>query len=317
MPLGWRARRASADASIRSCRPASSRSPACLPREEAIARIKHSIEKSYGAKGAEVVRRNFEAVDDTLAHLHEVSVARHCDERLRPAATRVRRMRPSSCARSRAMMLAGRGDDIRGQRKCRIDGTFPSGHRGFEKRNISDIVAGLGAGSLHPVRPMQLRLPAQRHPRASTTTRTQLDGAPAGFKSAPVNARGYPDVRFTLQFYVEDCTGCGICVEVCPAHSPREPGVKAINLAAKAPILEAGARQHRLLRDAADQRPRAGRFRQCARRPVPAAAVRVLRRLRRLRRDAVPQAARRSCSATGCRSPTPPAARRSMAATCR
>ena len=74
--------------------------------------------------------------------------------------------------------------------------------------------------------------------------------APPTFKSAPINARGYPDVRFTLQLYVEDCTGCGICVEVCPEHSPRDPGMKAINLAAKAPILGARARQHRLLRDA-------------------------------------------------------------------
>ena len=63
--------------------------------------------------------------------------------------------------------------------------------------------------------------------------------APATFKSAPVNARGYPDSRFTLQFYVEDCTGCGMCVEVCPAHSPRVPGTKAINMAAKAPLLDA------------------------------------------------------------------------------
>src|SRR4029453_19098308 len=65
-----------------------------------------------------------------------------------------------------------------------------------------------------------------------------LDAAPAGFKSAPVNSRGNPDVRFSLQFYLEDCTGCGICVEVCPAHSPRDPGVKAVNLGPKAPILE-------------------------------------------------------------------------------
>jgi pyruvate-ferredoxin/flavodoxin oxidoreductase len=66
-----------------------------------------------------------------------------------------------------------------------------------------------------------------------------LDEAPAGFKSAPINARGYPDVRFTLQLYAEDCTGCGICVEVCPENSPRDPGVKAINLAPKAPGLDA------------------------------------------------------------------------------
>ena len=74
--------------------------------------------------------------------------------------------------------------------------------------------------------------------RAKYYNEEALDGAPAGFSSAPVNSRGNPDVRFSLQFYLEDCTGCGICVEVCPAHSPRDPGVKAVNLAPKAPILE-------------------------------------------------------------------------------
>ena len=140
---------------------------------------------------------------------------------------------------------------------------------------------------------------------------------PATFKSAPINARGYPDVRFTLQLYVEDCTGCGICVEVCPAHSPREPGMKAINLAAKAPILERERANIAFFEALADERSRAGRLRQRARRAVPAAAVRVLR-------APAPAAARRptssccrSSSATGCRSPMPPAARRSTAATCR
>jgi pyruvate-ferredoxin/flavodoxin oxidoreductase len=66
-----------------------------------------------------------------------------------------------------------------------------------------------------------------------------LGAAPAAFKSAPVNARGYPEARFTLQFYVEDCTGCGLCVEACPAVSPREPGVKAINMADKEPLIAA------------------------------------------------------------------------------
>ena len=74
------------------------------------------------------------------------------------------------------------------------------------------------------------------------------NAAPAGFKEAPINSRGNPDVRFALQVYLEDCTGCGICVEVCPALSAREPGKNAINLADKAPILEAERSAPRLLR---------------------------------------------------------------------
>ena len=90
---------------------------------------------------------------------------------------------------------------------------------------------------------MRDRLPAFGHPRPLLRRRAELsdpdEPAPASFKSAPVNARGYPDSRFTLQFYVEDCTGCGMCVEVCPAHSPSVPDTKAINMAPKAPLLEA------------------------------------------------------------------------------
>ena len=208
-----------------------------LPREEAIARIKHAIEKSYGSKGADVVRRNFEAVDQTLAHLFEVIGAGGGDERLRPCCRSCRQMRPAFVREVTAKMMLGLGDDIRVS-QMPIDGTYPSGTAAFEKRNISEERGGLGGRPLHSVRPMQLRLPARRDPRQILQRATALDDAPAGFRSAPVNSRGNPDVRFSLQFYLEDCTGCGICVEVCPAHSPRDPGVKAVNLAPKTPILE-------------------------------------------------------------------------------
>jgi pyruvate-ferredoxin/flavodoxin oxidoreductase len=75
--------------------------------------------------------------------------------------------------------------------------------------------------------------------RAKYYNEDKLTGAPSGFKSAPVNARGYPEARFTLQFYVEDCTGCGLCVEACPALSPREADTRAINMVDKAPLLDA------------------------------------------------------------------------------
>ena len=125
-----------------------------------------------------------------------------------------------------------------GQPKCRIDGTWPSGTAAFEKRNIADSRSRCGS-QISASNAVNAASSARTASSArNTTTRTQLDSAPVGFKSAPVNARGYPDVRFSLQFYLEDCTGCGLCVEVCPAHSPRDPGVKAVNLGPKAPILE-------------------------------------------------------------------------------
>jgi pyruvate-ferredoxin/flavodoxin oxidoreductase len=206
-----------------------------LPREQAIQRIKQAIEASYGDKGADVVRRNFAAVDAALAHLFEVRVPTEATSTIVrlpvvPAGA------PAFVREVTAQMMLGRGDDIRvGQ--LPVDGTFPSGTAAFEKRNVSDIVAvwndelciqcgQCGFACPHGVI------------RAKYYDESRLAAAPPGFRSAPINARGYPGVRFSLQLYLEDCTGCGICVEVCPAHSPREPGVRAINLGGKAPILE-------------------------------------------------------------------------------
>jgi len=117
------------------------------------------------------------------------------------------------------------------------DGSFPVGTTQYEKRNIAvevpiwepDLCIQCGECSI--VCPHSVI-------RAKAYDVKALKDAPTGFKSAPVNARGYPDARFTLQFYVEDCTGCGVCVENCPAHSPSQFGVRAINMGEKAPILE-------------------------------------------------------------------------------
>ncbi len=116
-------------------------------------------------------------------------------------------------------------------------------------------------------------------------------GAPSSFKSAMVNARGYPEARFTLQFYVEDCTGCGLCVEACPAISPREPDVKAINLADKEGLIPAERANIAFFETIAGERSFPGRFRQGTRHPVPRTAVRISRRLCRMRRDTLSQAA--------------------------
>jgi len=206
-----------------------------LPRDEAIQRIKHSIEKSYAAKGADVVRRNFAAVDQALAHLFEVDLPGAATSTFdRPPI--VSAQAPRFVHEVTAPMMLGLGDALRvGQLPA--DGTFPSGTAAFEKRNISDSVAVWEAdlcvqcGQCGFACPHSVIRTKYYHEQA-------LDGAPASFESAPVNARGYPHVRFSLAVYVEDCTGCGICVEVCPAHSPRDPGVKAINLGPKSPILE-------------------------------------------------------------------------------
>ena len=205
-----------------------------LPREQAIAQIRKSIRKSYGSKGEEVVQRNFKAVDETLSRLYEVAVP--------PAATAQRDRLPTvsetapefvRCVTSK--MMAGQGDLIPVS-KMPIDGTFPSGTAAWEKRNIAEQVPVwrpdlcVQCGQCSFVCPHSVI-------RAKYYDDTLLKDVPQCFRSAAVNARGYPNVRFTLQFYVEDCTGCGLCIEACPEHSPVDPGIKAIDLEPKAPLM--------------------------------------------------------------------------------
>ncbi|MFZ1152082.1 MAG: pyruvate:ferredoxin (flavodoxin) oxidoreductase, partial [Xanthobacteraceae bacterium] len=210
-----------------------------LPRDAAIHHIKEAIRKTYARKGEAVIRKNFEAVDGTLARLQEVQV---------PAAatSNIERDKivpddaPDFVRRVTAKMLVGIGDEIPVS-LVPVDGTFPSGTSAFEKRNISDSVPVwepelcIQCGQCSFVCPHSVI-------RARYYHEDKLDEAPGSFKSAPVNARGYPEARFTLQFYVEDCTGCALCVEACPAVSPRQAGMKAINMAEKLPLIDAERR---------------------------------------------------------------------------
>jgi len=209
-----------------------------LPRDVAIARIKAAIKKTYGAKGEDVVRKNNEAVDLTIAHLFRVQVpeagqANSARRRLPIVSDRA----PAFVKEVTAMMMAGRGDDLPVS-ALPVDGTYPSGTSKWEKRNISDFVASwdpeicIQCGNCGLICPHSVI-------RAKLYSQDRLEGAPATFKSAPLDARGLPDVRYTLQVYVEDCTGCGLCVEVCPVTAKDAAGVKAINMAAKQPQLHA------------------------------------------------------------------------------
>lgn len=205
-----------------------------LPKDDAIARIKDAIRDAYGAKGEDVVGRNFQAVDDTLSRLFEVKVPDRVSsgwERppLVPAAA------PEFVRAVTARMFAGRGDDIPVSRMP-VDGTWPSGTAAFEKRNVSDLVAAWEPDLCVQCGQCSLACP-HAVIRAKYHDAAQLDGAPPTFKSAPINVRGFPGVNFALQFYLEDCTGCGLCTEVCPAQSPTQPGLKAVNLRDKRPLV--------------------------------------------------------------------------------
>jgi pyruvate-ferredoxin/flavodoxin oxidoreductase len=207
-----------------------------MDRDKAIEKIKKSIEKTYGKKGEEVVRKNFDAVDHTVAHLYEVQAPEKVTSELelRPP---VPPQAPEFVQNVTAMMMAGRGDELPVS-ALPVDGTFPSGTTKWEKRNISDFVPVwepeicIQCGNCSFVCPHSVI-------RSKVYNQELLEDAPESFKSAPIDIRGFPETRYTLQIYVEDCTGCTLCVEVCPAKSKEETGKKAINMGWKAPILEA------------------------------------------------------------------------------
>ena len=206
-----------------------------LPKEEAIAAIKQSIKKTYSKKGEAVIQQNFEAVDATLRHLQEVTEKPLMDHQSDFPAT-VPGAAPHFVRTVTAAMMDGRGDELPVS-ALPADGTYPSGTTKWEKRNISDKVPiwepdiCIQCGNCSFVCPHSVI-------RSKFYHEDHLTGASEGFPSAPINARGFPETRYTLQVYVEDCTGCNLCVEVCPALDPGDATRKAINMAPKAPSLE-------------------------------------------------------------------------------
>ena len=135
-----------------------------------------------------------------------------------------------------ATMMRGHGDDLPVS-KLPVDGTYPSGTTRWEKNNVSDRVAAwepdlcIQCGNCSFVCPHSVI-------RAKFYHESALDKAPDSFPSAPISARGFPETRYTLQVYLEDCTGCNLCVEACPVKSPEDPEFRAINMTDKAPIFE-------------------------------------------------------------------------------
>src|SRR6185295_12660853 len=206
-----------------------------LPRDEAVAAIKKETGKTYARKGAEVVKKNFAAIDNALANLREVKIPAVATSK-RSVLKMVPDTAPEFVRNVTAVMMEGRGDTLPVS-AIPIDGTFPAGTTKYEKRNIAEQVPiwepdlCIQCGQCSIVCPHSVI-------RAKYYDRTRLEDAPDAFKAVPINARGYPDSRYTLQVYVEDCTGCGVCVENCPAHSPDDVRVKAINMRPRLEHLE-------------------------------------------------------------------------------
>ena len=207
-----------------------------LPREEAILRIKAAIERTYGKKGEEVVRRNLSAVDATLAELHHVPV---------PGAVTATQGRPPVVSdkapdfvqRVTAMLMTGRGD-LLPVSAFPVDGTWPTATAQWEKRSV-----GLEIPVWDPVVCIQCNKCALVCPHAAIRAKVYpaaaLADAPGQFKATDYRGNEYKGQRYTIQVAPDDCTGCNLCVVVCPAKDKSNPRHKAIDMHPLSPLRDA------------------------------------------------------------------------------
>jgi pyruvate-ferredoxin/flavodoxin oxidoreductase len=204
-----------------------------LPRDEAIAHIKKSIEKSYGKRGPEVVRRNCEVVDQALAHLHELKVPKTASAR-RTRPPLVSEKAPDFVQKVTAVMLAGKGD-LLPVSAFPVDGTWPTGTAKWEKRNLALEIPVWDDKVCIQCNQCALVCPHAAI-RAKVYDTAALKKRPATFKATAYRGTEYKGKQFTIQVAPEDCTGCNLCVNVCPAKDRTNPKHKAINMAPQAPI---------------------------------------------------------------------------------
>ena len=206
-----------------------------LPQDEAIAAIKYAIKKTYSKRGEAVVEANYKAVDGALAHMHQVTVPATATSTFeRPPA--IPDYAPEFIKSVTARIIEGIGDSLPVS-AMPIDGTYPTNTTMWEKGNISieipvwdpDICIQCGKCALvcpHGVIRMKVY------------GKDKFEGAPETFKSAPARYKEFKDDLFTLQVAPEDCTGCTLCVEVCPVKNKTQPKFKAINMADQIPLRE-------------------------------------------------------------------------------
>jgi pyruvate-ferredoxin/flavodoxin oxidoreductase len=207
-----------------------------FPQEEAINMIKDSIKKTYGAKGDKIVQMNFEAVDQTVAHLHEIEVPKKITS-IKQIEFPIPDDAPQFIKDVTGRIIAGEGDLIPVS-KFPVDGTYPMATTKWEKRNIAlevpvwDTVTCIQCNKCVNVCPHATI-------RAKVFDENELKNAPANFKYTDYRSKDYGEgMLYSLQVAVEDCTGCSLCVDVCPAKNKKETRLKAINMEDQLPLRE-------------------------------------------------------------------------------
>ena len=207
-----------------------------LPREEAIAQIKKSIRKTYGKKGEDIVRMNIQAVDSTLEHLYEVPIPTQVDSNAPELKPLIPDTAPAFIREVLGKMMDRTGDEIPVS-ALPCDGTYPTGTAKWEKRNIAQEIpvwdpdVCVQCGKCVMVCPHAVI-------RSKVYEEGELAQAPATFKSATARDHDWQGAKFTIQVAAEDCTGCALCVDVCPAKNKSQPRLRAINMQPQLPLRE-------------------------------------------------------------------------------
>jgi pyruvate-ferredoxin/flavodoxin oxidoreductase len=206
-----------------------------LPQDEAIAAIKHAVEKTYGRKGRRIAELNCRAIDKTLACLHEVAVPA---DYVAPASHAARRpeQQVSDFVRQLTLpMIAGQGDTLPVS-LFPADGTFPTGTAKYEKRNLALEIPVLETDLCTQCGKCVFVCPHSAI-RAKAFPAELAEAAPASFKTMAIRSKDYPSGwQMSYQVAPEDCTGCTLCVEVCPIRDKSRASRKALNMAEQAPL---------------------------------------------------------------------------------
>jgi pyruvate-ferredoxin/flavodoxin oxidoreductase len=207
-----------------------------IPADEAITQIKAAIKKTYGKKGGgKVVELNNAAVDGALAALFEVKYPNQVTSKLHMVPA-VPAHAPAFVKDVLGMMIANRGDDLPVS-ALPCDGTFPTGTTQYEKRSIAQDIP-----IWDPKICTQCGLCSLGCPHATIRLKAfdpaLLENAPAGFKTADYKGKEFPGWKFVVQVAPDDCTGCGLCIDICPAKDKEKVKHKAIDMEPKLPHLD-------------------------------------------------------------------------------
>ncbi len=206
-----------------------------LPREQALEQIKKSIKKTYGRKGDDVVAKNIEGVDRSISNMFEVKYGNKATSKIELTSP-VTDNAPKFVREVLGEIIAGRGDDLPVS-AMPIDGTFPVSTAQYEKRNIAEMTpvwnpsTCIQCGKCVNVCPHAVI-------RAKAYDPSELNGAPATFKSADIKHPDKKGMKYTIQISVGDCTGCGVCTQACPLKDKPEDSQKALVLASQLPLRE-------------------------------------------------------------------------------